>query len=39
MNINVQGNTGFEKLENAVNIEKCDFTDCTFAEGSETFTF
>lgn len=39
ININVQGNTGFEKLENAVNLDKCDFTGCTFAEGSETFTF
>lgn len=38
INVDVQGNTNFYKLEEAVN-SKCSFSDITFAEGSETFTF
>lgn len=36
--IDVQGNTGFDKLEDSVN-PACVFTGTTFAEGSETFKF
>lgn len=36
ININVQDNTDFLKLSESVN-SACDFTGCTFAEGSETF--
>ena len=38
MDINVQGNTGFAKLEDSIN-PACTFSDIRFAEGSETFSF
>ncbi len=38
INFNVQGNTNFVNFEDSVN-PACDFTGCTFANGSEEFSF
>ena len=38
MDINVQGNTGFAKLEDSIN-PACTFSEIRFAEGSERFSF
>ena len=38
INFNVQGNTNFVNFEDSVN-PACDFTGCTFADGSDKFSF